>query len=95
VSALAQCQDLLAIQERTSGPEHLDTITVRQDHAHWTGMAGDAVRARDEYAALLPVADRALGADHPRTVSIRSNLARWTAKTDATPARPPRHRPAM
>jgi hypothetical protein len=78
-SALVQCQGLLAIRERTSGPEHPDTVAARQDVAHWTGMA-DAGRARDEYAALVPLAIRVLGSKHPRTVAIRRDLAVWTEK---------------
>ena len=37
------------------GAEHPDTLTARGNLAHYTGNAGDAAAARDQYAALLPV----------------------------------------
>ena len=43
-------------RERILGPEHPDTLTARADLARWTGEAGDAAGARDQFAALLPVA---------------------------------------
>ena len=46
--------------------------------ANWTGEAGDAAAARDQYAALLPVHERVFGADHPSTRITRANLAHWT-----------------
>ena len=58
--------------ERVLGAEHPDTLAARANLAHWTGQAGDAAGARDQYAALLPVQERVLGrrapghADHPR-----------------------------
>jgi hypothetical protein len=60
------------------GPEHPDTLAVRADLASWTGMAGDAAAARDQYAALLPVVERALGPEHPDALACRSSLARFT-----------------
>ena len=60
------------------GPEHEDTLTARQDLANWTGWAGDAGGARDQYAALLPTFERVLGAEHPDTLATRGNLAAWT-----------------
>ena len=46
--------------------------------ARWTGEAGDAAGARDQYAALLPVRERVSGAEHPHTLTARANLAYWT-----------------
>lgn len=43
----------------------------RSNLAHWTGEAGDAAGARDQYAALLPLQERALGPDHPDTLTTR------------------------
>ena len=60
------------------GPEHPDTLTTRHRLAHWTGDAGDAAGARDQYTALLPVIARVLGAEHPKTLTARGNLAYWT-----------------
>ncbi|MGW3350923.1 tetratricopeptide repeat protein [Nonomuraea rubra] len=63
---------------RNLGPEHLDTVVSQADLAYWTGLAGDAVTARDKSAALLPVMESHLGAGHPRVLSVRYSLARWT-----------------
>ena len=62
--------------------------TARGNLAHWTGEAGDAAGARDQYAALLPVRERVLGPEHPDTLTARANLARWTGEAgDAAGAR--------
>ena len=50
--------------------------------ASFTGQAGDAAGARDQYAALLPVLERALGPEHPGTLAARRNLAHWTGEAD-------------
>ena len=60
------------------GPEHLDTLSARHSHARWTGEAGDAAGARDQFAALLPIRERVLGPEHPNTLITRSDLASWT-----------------
>jgi len=65
-------------EDAAYGPEHEDTLTARRDLANWTGWAGDAAGARDQYAALLPIAERVLGAEHPDTLTYRHNLA-WRA----------------
>ena len=46
--------------------------------ADWTGAAGDAASARDQYAALLPIMERVLGAEHPGTLAAGVGLARVT-----------------
>ena len=43
----------------------------------WTGEAGDAAGARDQFAALVPVRERVSGPEHPDTLTDRANLARW------------------
>ena len=60
------------------GAEHPATLATRGNLARWTGEAGDAAGARDQYAALLPVDERVLGAEHPATLAARANLAYWT-----------------
>jgi hypothetical protein len=60
------------------GPEHPDTLTTRHELADWTGEAGDAAGARDQYAALLPIDERVLGPEHHETLIVRGNLAYWT-----------------
>ena len=57
------------------GPEHRDTLAARNNLALWTGEAGDAAGARDQFAALLPVSERVLGAEHPDTLTTRHELA--------------------
>ena len=70
------------------GPEHPDTLTVRAGLARWTGEAGDAAGARDQFAALLPICERVLGPEHPDTLTVRVGLARWTGEAgDAAGAR--------
>jgi hypothetical protein len=59
------------------GPEDPETLTTRADLAHWTGEAGDAAGARDQYAALLPVMERVLGPEHRDTLAARFRLAYW------------------
>jgi len=59
---------------------------VRGNLARWTGEAGDAAGARDQYAALLPVRERVSGAEHPETLTARANLAHWSRQAgDAEP----------
>ena len=70
------------------GPEHPETLAARGNLARWTGEAGDAAGARDQFAALLPVFERVSGAEHPDTLTARGNLAHWTgAAGDAADAR--------
>jgi hypothetical protein len=73
---------------RVLGPEHPSTLNVRANLAHWTGAAGDAAGARDQYAELLPIYERVLGPEHPSTLNVRANLAHWTGEAgDAAGAR--------
>jgi hypothetical protein len=75
-------------QGDTHGPEDPAALIARHELAHWTGQAGDAVAARDQFAALLPVYERVLGPDHHDTLAARSNLAYWTGQAgDAAGAR--------
>ena len=70
------------------GPEHPDTLAARANLADWTGQAGDAAGARDQFAALLPVRERVLGPEHPDTLTTRGHLAYWTGQAgDAAGAR--------
>ena len=76
------------LQARVSGPEHPDTLVGRGSLALWTGHAGDAAKARDQFAALVPVDERVLGPERPETLRARANLARWTGEAgDAAMAR--------
>ena len=70
------------------GPDHPGTLTARHELAYWTGKAGDAAGARDQFAALLPIREQVLGPEHPDTLATRRNLARWTGQAgDAAGAR--------
>jgi hypothetical protein len=76
------------LQAGVSGPEHPDTLAGRGSLALWTGHAGNAAGARDQFAALVPVDERVLGPDHRETLRARANLARWTGVAgDAAGAR--------
>ncbi|NAS27392.1 tetratricopeptide repeat protein [Herbidospora sp. NEAU-GS84] len=65
----------------TLGREDRHTLTAQANLASLTGETGDAIAARDQFAALLPVVERVLGADHLGALTCRSNLARWTGAT--------------
>ena len=83
---LACCHARLAIGH------HSDHISFRRpgvrqrrhNLAAWTGQAGHAAGARDQYAALLPIRERVLGPQHPGTLTTRHNLAAWTARSALT-----------
>jgi hypothetical protein len=77
---------LLPLRERVLGPEHPATLDARARLAHWTGEAGDAAAARDQYSALLSLDDRVLGPEHPATLADRHELTRWTGRADGTPS---------
>jgi hypothetical protein len=72
-----QIADASAVDE-AYGPDHPDTLATRHELAYWTGQAGDATRARNQFAALVPIREQALGPDHPDTLATRHELARWT-----------------
>jgi hypothetical protein len=61
------CQEITAAHEQDPayGPDHRETLAARVQLANWTGQAGDAAGARDQYAALLPIRERVSGAEHP------------------------------
>ena len=73
------------MRERVLGPEHPHTLTARGNLARWTGEAGDAAGARDQFAALLPVRERVSGPEHPDTLTARANLAYWTGRAGTRP----------
>ena len=75
-------------EDAAYGPGHPETLAARRNLAGWTGRAGDAAGARDQFAVLLPVRERVLGPGHPHTLAARNNLARWTGEAgDAAGAR--------
>jgi hypothetical protein len=71
-----------------AGPDHPGALATRSELAYSAGQAGDAVAARDQFAALLPIAERILGPEHPDTLTNRHNLANFTGYAgDAAAAR--------
>jgi hypothetical protein len=62
------------------GPEHPVTLAAFYELAFWTGEAGDAAGARDQYYALLPIRERVLGPEHWHTLITRNQLARQTGE---------------
>jgi hypothetical protein len=75
-------------QDDAYGPEHRDTLVAHVNLAYWTGEAGDAAGARDQFAALLPIQERVMGPEDPRTLADRGGLAIWTGEAgDAAGAR--------
>ena len=75
-------------QDDAYGAEHPGTLSARGYLAYWTGEAGDAAGARDQFAALLPIRERVLGPEHRDTLNARDYLARWTGQAgDAAKAR--------
>ena len=68
--------------ERVLGPEDPDTLRIRASLADFTGRAGDAASARDQYAALLSVEERALPPEGLYTgiLNVRRLLAFWTGE---------------
>jgi Domain of unknown function (DUF4062)/Tetratricopeptide repeat len=75
-------------EDEVYGPEHPETLAARRDLAGWTGRAGDAAGARDQFAALLPIIERVLRPEHPDTLVTRHELAVWTGEAgDAAGAR--------
>jgi len=72
-------------EDEAYGPGHPDTLAARNHLARWTGEAGDAAGARDQYVALLPIRERVQGPEHPDTLAARSNLAYWTERAERGP----------
>jgi hypothetical protein len=59
------------------GPEHPYALDARAQLATWTGSAGDADGARDQFADLLPILERILGPESRRALITRVNMAYW------------------
>ncbi|MFJ4633577.1 tetratricopeptide repeat protein [Streptomyces sp. NPDC088847] len=66
------------------GPDHLDTLTTRNNQANWRGEAGDAAGAATAYGELLTDQLRVLGPDHPNTLTTRNNQANWRGRAGDT-----------
>jgi hypothetical protein len=60
-----------------------NNLIARSSLADWTGMAGNAARARDQYAVVLPIFERVTGPERTPYLTIRGNFARWTEQAKA------------
>jgi hypothetical protein len=58
------------------------TLAAGHELARWTGQAGNAAGARDQYAAMLPMRERAQRPDHPDTLTVRHELVQWTGQAE-------------
>ena len=60
--------------DRMIGPDHPDTLTLRNNLACAYHTAGRIDEAIELYARTLPDCERVLGPDHPDTLTLRNNL---------------------
>ncbi|MFC9266470.1 tetratricopeptide repeat protein [Streptomyces zhihengii] len=72
----------LAAEARTVLPADDPLVTAAEEHtALCRGLSGDAVGARDAYAALARVLERGPGPLHPSTLRVLCDLSRWIGET--------------
>ena len=68
-------EQVLAERERVLGPDHPDTLTIRNNLAgayYSVGRFGEAIEL---FERVLAERERVLGSDHPDTLTTRNNLA--------------------
>ncbi len=65
----------VAVVEDVLGPDHPDTLTVRNNLAGAYRSVGRFSEAIDAWEELLPDCQRVLRPDHPYTLTVRNNLA--------------------
>ncbi|MDR0569789.1 MAG: tetratricopeptide repeat protein, partial [Clostridiales Family XIII bacterium] len=75
VGALELCRKVLAIREKTSGAEHLDTAGAYNNIALMYRAQGDYKNALELYSKALEIYEKTLGAEHPRTAVAYNNIA--------------------
>ncbi|WP_203913511.1 tetratricopeptide repeat protein [Rhizocola hellebori] len=78
--ARKQANSVHDLCQRLLGPDHVDTLAVRNDMADWTGQFENPAAARDLYAKLLSAWERVLGTEHPDALAVRAKLADWTGR---------------
>ncbi|WP_449338409.1 FxSxx-COOH system tetratricopeptide repeat protein [Streptomyces chartreusis] len=76
-AARIEAQKLVHTATRRFGPAHHQTLTAREQLAHWRGEAGDAAGAAEAFEQLVPDRNRVQGPDHPDILAARAQLARW------------------
>ncbi|MEU3495304.1 FxSxx-COOH system tetratricopeptide repeat protein, partial [Kitasatospora cineracea] len=74
-AAIPAFQRALVANERIFGPDHPDTLSIRNNLANTYKVAGVLDRAITLFESTLTDSERVLGPDHPSTLSIRNNLA--------------------
>ncbi|MEV4175471.1 FxSxx-COOH system tetratricopeptide repeat protein [Nonomuraea sp. NPDC049709] len=87
LDAIADYATAVRLQQRVvdaacerAGAEHRSALTARARLARFTGMAGDAAGARDQYTRLRPLFERHFGPTHEQTLTLRVRLAEWTGE---------------
>ena len=68
-------EQVLAERERVLGPDHPDTLTIRNNLAGAYKSAGRLAEAVELFERVLADRVRVLGPDHPDTLAARNNLA--------------------
>ena len=68
-------EQMLAEREWVLGPDHPDTLTVRNNLAGAYKSAGRLAEAVELFEQVLAEYERVLGSDHPDTLAARNNLA--------------------
>jgi hypothetical protein len=70
-------EQLLPVATDRLGPEHPDTLIVRNNRAWAYGRDNDPQRALRELRELLPTRERVLGSDDVNTLATRHGIAFW------------------
>ncbi|WP_078893522.1 tetratricopeptide repeat protein [Streptomyces sp. CT34] len=79
--AATALSELLPVFERVYGPEHLETLTTRDIHAHWLAEGGHFLTALHAFRGYLPDWERVAGPEHPGTLHCRQNISYWTGES--------------
>jgi hypothetical protein len=80
--AVRRLAELVYDSTRVHGPDHHETLRVRQQHAAWTDRPGERARAVELFEELLADRIRAQGPDHPNVLSTRYAIAVRTRHVD-------------
>jgi Tetratricopeptide repeat len=75
-------EQLLPDTRRVFGPNHRETLTIRQNIAYWTRETGRIPEALQIAQALLPDMERVFGRNHQHTLRLRNDIALWTIPAD-------------
>ncbi|MEU7332801.1 AAA family ATPase [Streptomyces parvus] len=71
---------VLDSESTVRGPDHPDTLTSRNNHAHALSALGEHRQAADLHQRVLTESERILGPDHPHTLTSRNNHANARAR---------------